>query len=283
MLSFSNSCDGYYRSIDVRFCKRCSNACSFCIERNGIKQCGCTNVAEITKSTLSSDRDNVLILGGEPLEEIEKARDYVKNIRKYKKHIYLTTSLPKDIYEHPDTFYEIMEMLDGLNVSLQHYDPDINNDVLNAGFRHDRIQMLEGICRKWPHKVRVSINLVKGYIDSRKEIDKFLDVMESIGVKHVKINELQNEEEIYVSFEKAYGMKLKSPYAHGCQHDVSIRDNMRVTLKRACFCVNSNLEASFADLIKAVLKKLMNIHPEPQVVIYENGMVSNGWIQKKEG
>lgn len=283
MISFKNSCDGCYSaySLDLRALKACDNKCSFCIERCGIDSLGETDVKKLIQSTLTSGKGTVLILGGEPLLIIPKILEYTKGIRDSVGEIYLTTSLPWAVEENWDDFSELMGLLDGLNVSLQHYDKDINNDVLHASSRHDRIKMLGKICDSWADKVRVSINLVKGYIDSKEEIDNFLSAMEAIGVKHVKINELQGCEDTYVSFEKAYGMKLKSPYAHGCQFDIDIHDGMRVTLKRACFTINQNLDASFADFVKVIAKKFMKKQAAPQMVLYENGDLSVGWRQKK--
>ena len=85
-------------------------------------------------------------------------------------------------------------MIDGLNVSLQHYSPKINNDVLQARHRFNRIAALADILKyeDFANKVRVSINLCKGFIDTKEKIDTFFEVMESINCKHIKINELQD-------------------------------------------------------------------------------------------
>lgn len=282
-MKFTNSCDGRYSeySLDCRALKGCDNNCSFCIERCGIDSLGETNVEKMIKSTIESGKKTVLILGGEPLLIIPKIKEYVAAIRGQVKEIFLTTSLPKTIYENWGEFSEIMEMLDGLNVSLQHYDWQINNQVLDASSNHNRIEMVQKICETWADKVRVSINLVKGFIDSKEEIEEFLNRMDAIGVKHVKINELQDNEEDYVSFCDVYGMKLKSPYSHGCQFDINIHDNVRVTLKRACFFVNKNLYATFSDLLKVIIKKIFNITATPQTVMYEDGTLSLGWKKKK--
>lgn len=279
-MKFKNSCDGFYSSsLDVRFTKSCDNNCPFCIEKNGICSQG-VDVGKMIESTLNSEKETVLILGGEPFLEIENLRKYVLSIRNHVEKIYITTSLPKTIADNWFCFKIIMELIDGLNISLQHYDWKKNNDIMRAKSNHNRIELLEEICSidRYSKKCRISINLVKGQIDTKEKIDLFLRKMEEIGVRHIKINELQNSEDLFISFEKTYGIKLKSPYSHGCQTDINLPYNMRITLKRACFCVNENLDATISDFFKAVLKRFMKIKAT-QVVMYESGMLSNGWMQ----
>lgn len=289
-MKFNNSCDGCYAdSLDVRFTKACDNHCPFCIERQGIcaKQ---IDVESMIDSTIKSGKRNILILGGEPLLEMEQVFRYIMGIRGYVDKIYLTTSLPYTIIEKWDLFEQIVLFLDGLNVSLQHYSSKINNEVLHASSNHDRIALLQKMCKNdmISRKTRVSINLVKGYIDSKLEIDRFLSMMEMIGVRHVKINELQGSEDLYVSFEKSYGKRLQSPYSHGCQTEIELPNhNIRITLKRSCFCVNNELTASIGDVVKAFIKMLLKQKkgalPKPhQMVVYENGLLSDGWMKLEE-
>lgn len=122
-----NSCDGIYNdSLDVRFTKMCDNNCAFCIERGGIDSLGKTNVKKLIKETIMSGKKNILILGGEPLLNIKDVLEYVVGIRDYVDHIYLTTSLPESISQNYNCFLQIVDYLDGLNVSLQHYNKRIN-------------------------------------------------------------------------------------------------------------------------------------------------------------
>lgn len=283
-----NSCDGVYsNSLDVRFSKKCDNNCSFCIEKKGI--CGMeTNVEKLIASTKESQKETVLILGGEPLLDLPKVLEYVKGIRGFIKEIYITTSLPKSIEEDWEVFCELMTLIDGLNVSLQHYYPSKNNEILRASSKHNRINLLATMCenKEFAKKIRVSINLVKGSIDNKRDLDIFLCVMQEIHVEHVKINELQDSEDLYVSFEEIYGMKLKSAYAHGCQTDISLPNySMRITLKRACFKVNENLQATFMDCCKAIIKSIWGNGKKytstSKNVLYENGDLADGWITQK--
>lgn len=120
-----------------------------------------------------------MILGGEPLL-LPHVLLLLKGIRSFVDHIYITTSLPKTVEDNWNTFTKIMGYIDGLNISLQHYDPEKNNDILHASSRHDRIALTKRICNAYADKVRVSINLIKGQIDTKEEIDTFLKKWKSV-------------------------------------------------------------------------------------------------------
>lgn len=284
-MQFQNSCDGFYaNSLDVRFTKVCDNNCKFCIEKNGISGKE-TDVNAMIESTIKSGKTIILILGGEPLLKIEQVLEYINGIKDHVNEIYITTSLPKTIESHKNTFNKIMNLITGLNVSLQHYDPIMNNKILHASSNHNRINILQQICQNetFANKTRVSINLVKDAIDSKLAIDIFLNIMQELNVKHVKINELQNEPDLYVSFEDTYGIKLPSPYSHGCQTEIKLPNyKLKITLKRACFCVNDNLTATLPDLCKVLIKKYTHKQPTSQfMVLYEDGTLRNKWEQKQ--
>lgn len=283
MISFTNNCDGVHDdSLDVRFTKACDNDCAFCCERGGMKAKP-MNVEALIQSTISSRKSTALVLGGEPLLFPEELLAYVSGIRPFLKEIYVTTSLPKEAFteENYPLFCQIMEVINGLNVSLQHYKWKKNNEILKASSNHNRFDLLkEKILPKWAGKVRVSINLVKGGIDKKWKLEKFLKKCQRIGVRHVKINELQGCPKLYVSYEDICKKKFPSPYAHGCQTEIKMKcaKKLRITLKRCCFMAERSQKATKADLKKLRYKKKTGLYETVQVVAYEDGMLSNGWI-----
>jgi len=271
-----NSCDGKYNSVDVRFTKSCDNNCSFCIEKNGLLSLGEPNVEEMAKSVLKTGIKDVLILGGEPLLYIDRVLNFVNLIREHVDTIYITTSLPRTIVQNWKNFEKIMETIDGLNVSIQHYDPKINNDILRANNRHDRIELLRQINIRHSSKVRTSINLVKGSIDTKEKLLKTLSKLEFNGCSNFKINELQDSSE-YVSYEEIMKETLPNPYSNGCQTKIKIENiQASVLLKRSCFAVEKTKKANIFDLIKVISRmfyKKSNIFR----VVYENGYINKGW------
>lgn len=283
-----NACDGIYDSLDVRFTKACDNRCSFCIEKEGLQSLGNTDVDKLIKSTLESNKKDILILGGEPLLTPELVLKYIKGIRESVDTIYLTTSLPKSVISGDDNFAfkKIIKLLDGINISIHHHLDEINNSVLDSTNPYNRIEFLDKML-KWDEfakKARICCNLVSGYIDSKESIDSFVSYMSLIGVRHIKLNELQNvDADTYISFEDVYKIKMKSPFAHGCQTDVSDifkQFNMKITLKRSCFC-NKDIsisKATLGDLLKCVYKRINTKSSGSNLkVLYENGDIYDSW------
>lgn len=275
-----NSCDGRFSSsLDVRFTKACDNACAFCIERPGLGARP-MDVQAMVDSALADPHSTVLILGGEPLLYLDKVIAFVKAVRSAKSEVFVTTSLPRLLAGRVDSFLELVSLLDGINISLAHYDFVRNNDLLLASSRYDRIGFLAQLLSfpDFAFKARVSINLMAGGIDRAEDLTYFLDLLSQMGCAHVKLNELQGVPDLFVSYESIMGVKLPSPFAHGCQEDLEPVGSMRVTLKRSCFLVEPSLQASAADLVKIAVRKLLPVRPSTQSVLYEDGFVADGWL-----
>lgn len=288
MFSMKNSCDGFYKdSLDVRFTKACDNACPFCIEKCGIDSLGKTNVDEMVNKTLESGKKEILILGGEPLLFPNEVAKYITKIRPHVEKIFITTSVPKTLHPNNAIIAYIMDSIDGLNVSLQHYDSDLNNSLLVASNKHNRLEVLRLLNVRWASKIRVSVNLVSGYVDSKEELENFFSKMSDLGCEHIKINELQHvSAQEHVSFENICDIKMKSAYAFGCQTDITDKKyfnnhSIKTTLKRSCFIVqdSSIAQASFFDVLKALYKRIIKVKSNC-TVLYENGTLSNGWKTK---
>lgn len=276
-----NSCDGIYDSLDVRFTKSCDNNCSFCIEQNGLSDQGEASPEDLISSTIESGIKSVLILGGEPFINSERLYSYVKGIRTHVEEIYITTSVPKSFILKEELVYKIIELVDGLNISLQDSNWEINNRILRASSNHNRTLVLSKLNTVYSDKIRVSVNLAKGGLDNKYKVGRVLGTLQSIGCKHVKINELQSSD-LYVSFEDMFDIKLKSPYSSGCQAEIDMSSygikNMKVTLKRSCFLVEKSRKASIMDLVKSVTKIFVK-RENKFAVMYENGKLERGWIQ----
>jgi organic radical activating enzyme len=284
-----NSCDGYfYDSVDVRFTKQCDNNCAFCIEKDGIKDQN-QNVKEMIKTTIEQNKKEILILGGEPFINVKKLHEYIFGIRNNIEKIFITTSLPKTIDLNNPLIHEILDTIDGLNVSIQSIDYEVNNQILKAASNHNRLDILKELNIKWKDKIRTSINLVNGGIDSKEKLLNSLSFLYNIGCKNIKINELQEVSiQQYINFENIMNIKMKSPYAFGCQTNISNMfdfNGLNITLKRSCFQVqpkearNVNIFDFFKFLIKTyfISQKKQNTP-----VIYEDGSLKSGWIKSKK-
>ena len=231
-----NSCDGIYGSLDIRLTKRCYNHCSFCIEKKlGVstrrKDPDTTkmldNILTINqdlRSTLipNQDIESVLILGGEPLLHFEDLINLIRWIKLLSKlKIYVTTSLPVDLVTYPQ-FEELVTGVDGVNISYHSGWKETNAAVYygskyNTYLETKKREYLVRINKRYSHKIRINLNLSKCGVDSLNDLRYALNTFAELGCNWVKINELQDSPEYYVSFEDLTEEDLPSPYAHGCE------------------------------------------------------------------
>lgn len=281
----NNCCDGIYNSFDVHFTSVCDNRCAHCIDcKYEGKHIVKPDVKAIADSIVSNSKgyDDVLFLGGEPCLFLPELIDCIKRIRAGSGlKVYVTTSVPKTMHHNPKLLNELLELVDGINLSVQHYKEDIADKIRRTKSQYDR----QAFYRTFPHKekTRINLNIVKPFLYEKDDILACLKHYDDMGFPEIKLSEIQHGSEYFVSFEKVMGIKLKSPYCHGCQTWIDMRPFIpgykgRLLLKRSCFLCESTLKASGMDFAKALYRA---VTPKPQNkygVVYEDGTISKGWI-----
>jgi molybdenum cofactor biosynthesis enzyme MoaA len=275
-MTFNNACDGVFNSIDVHFTSDCDNRCDFCIDKKSLNITD-IDIGKMANKIKKYGRDKtIIILGGEPFLYPKKLYQFICMIKPYVKEIFVTTSLPTINLIHED-YCRILKIVDGLNISLHSVEWKLNNKILNAKSNYDRISYIQKLLLDYSGKIRINLNLTKQGINNKKELFYSLGTLEDMGVKNIKINELQNDEKNYISFEKIMKVKLKSPYAYGCQQNIDIVKGVNVILKRSCFVVEKSLKASFIDFFKIIYKAFFYKSNGFFKVLYESGELKNNW------
>lgn len=280
-----NCCDGIYNSFDVHFTSVCDNKCKHCIDSiyagmNIIKP----NPRAIAKTIIenSDGYDDVLFLGGEPclfLEELYECITLIKEATNLK--CYITSSMPKTCKDKYELFLKILDLVDGFNISAQHYDECIADKIRNTKSKYDRQQFYAELPHK--EKIRINLNIVKPYLYTKKDIINTLKHYDDMGFPEIKLSEIQHGKDYFVSFEKVMGIKLKSAFSNGCQTWVDMKLFIpgfkgKLLLKRSCFMCEETLKANLADGIKVMYKYFRRPKEGHYGVVYEDGTLSNGWI-----
>ena len=279
-----NCCDGIYNSFDVHFTSACDNKCAHCVDQ-------CYEGMHIVKPDVDAiantiiqnaeGLDDVLFLGGEPclfLEELIECVEKIKCATNLK--VYVTTSVPKICYDNRDRFVYLLALLDGLNISAQHYDETVADEIRKTKSQYDRQKFYDSLPMK--EKIRINLNIVKPYLYTKEELINCLNHYDKMGFNSIKLSEIQHGAEYFVSFEKLFGIDLKSPYSHGCQKYLDMDSiipgfKTPVLLKRSCFMCEETLKASLSDGIKALLS--IGRRPKNKYgVVYENGALMKGWV-----
>lgn len=279
-----NCCDGIYNSFDVHFTSACDNKCAHCVDacyegKKIIKP----NVDAIVKTILSNKDglDDVLFLGGEPCLFLDELLECVKKIKAQSNlKVYTTSSVPKICYDNREKFIELLSILDGFNISAQHYKEDIADEIRKTKSQYDRQAFYASLPYK--EKIRINLNIVKPYLYTKEDLIACLSHYDAMGFNSIKLSEIQHGAEYFVSFEKIFGIKLGSPFSHGCQTYVDMSKiipnfHTPLLLKRSCFLCEETLKASAADGCKALLTLFRK--PDNKFgVIYEDGSLEKGWI-----
>lgn len=279
-----NCCDGVYNSFDVHFTSICDNKCSHCIDKcfdgTGINK---PNVEAIVKTIVDNREglDDVLFLGGEPCLYLDELLDCVIQLKeKTNLKLFVTTSVPKICFDEYNKFVKLIELLDGINLSVQHYKEDVADEIRKTKSKYDRQKFYNSLPHK--DKIRINLNIVKPYLYTKEDVSECLMHYDKMGFNSIKLSEIQHGKDVFVSFEETFGIKLGSPFADGCQTYLDmnkILPNFKtpVLLKRSCFMCEDSLKASFKDGVK-VIYKLFNKPNNKYGVIYENGSLEKGWI-----
>lgn len=264
----ANSCaGGYGNCLDVKITNACNANCAFCIEKGG----WCPEsrpVRELAKETINSEAETVLILGGEPtlypyLEE------YLKLIRPWKAHIYMTTngSMLRDGLTE-----KIAPYLDGINISIHHFSEMRNDEVYNKAGFHVSFEALR-IAIKALHtagvSVRINANLVKGLLETRDDVEAMIAFSRDyLKANEIRFSELQNCEDLWVDSRKIFPELPEDPFCAGCEQNLSQYKDIRVRIKMTCGRVNK-------------LRPAVETNPARSgktEVLYPNAIRSHGWV-----
>ena len=279
-----NCCDGKYNSFDIHFTSACDNKCKHCID-NKYAGLGITrpDVKAITDTIIQNANgyDDVLFLGGEPCLFLSELLECVAILReKTKLKLYVTTSVPKVCYDQKEQFFELIHKLDGINLSVQSHNEEVADTIRCVKSRYPRQEFYASLPEK--DKIRINLNIVKPHLYTKEDIIACLSHYNRMGYRDIKLSEIQHGKEFFVSFEDIFGIKLPSPYSHGCQSVVDMRSwipdwDGTLLLKRSCFLCEETLKASTSDLVKSICKCFIK-QDNKYAVIYENGQLSKGWI-----
>jgi organic radical activating enzyme len=268
----------------VHFTSACDNNCAHCIDKKfeGTGVCR-PNPDAIAKTILDNKDglDDVLFLGGEPCLYLDELIECVKKIKANSNlKVFVTTSVPYVCKQKYDTFLALIEMLDGINLSVQHYREDVADQIRRVKSKYDRQEFYAGLPHK--DKIRINLNVVKPFLYTKDDLTSCLRHYDCMGFNSIKLSEIQHGTEAYVSFEKTFGIKLPHPYSGGCQTYLDTSQILGgfktpLLLKRSCFMCEETLKASLADGLK-VISHLVSTPKNKYGVVYEDGRLEKGWI-----
>ena len=279
-----NCCDGIYNSFDVHFTSICDNKCAHCIDSKyqgfNISK---PDIKAISNTIIKQQDgyDDVLFLGGEPCLYLQELVDCIKLIKANTAlKIYVTTAVPKICKDKYTLFLELLSLVDGINLSVQHYKEDISDQIRLVKSKFDRQKFYNSLPNK--EKIRINLNIVKPYLYLKQDIIDCLNHYDKMGFNEIKLSEIQHGKDYFVSFTETFGIKLGSPYFSGCQNYIKMNKIITdfktpVLLKRSCFMCEETLKASLMDAVKVGFKFIAPRTPNKYGIVYENGVLTKNW------
>jgi organic radical activating enzyme len=279
-----NCCDGIYNSFDVHFTSACDNKCAHCVDMRfsgmGVAK---PNVAAIVDTMVKNQMglDDALFLGGEPCLYLDELMECVKQLRQMTTlKLFVTTSVPKICHDRRDDFVELIDLLDGVNLSVQHHRENVADQIRRTESSYDRQVFYAGLPHK--DKIRINLNIVKPFLHTREDISDCLRHYDAMGFNSIKLSEIQHGEGVYVSFADTFGIKMGSAYSEGCQIYLDMESILPgfltpVLLKRSCFLCEDSLKASLGDGVKMVAN-IFRGAKNKYGVVYGDGTLTKGWV-----
>ena len=120
--------------------------------------------------------------------------------------LYVIISVPKICHDKRDRFVYLLSILDGLNISAQHYKEDVADEIRKTKSQYDRQAFYNSLPYK--EKIRINLNIVKPYLYTKEDLTACLKHYDAMGFNSIKLSEIQHGKDYYVSFEKTFGIKL---------------------------------------------------------------------------
>lgn len=192
----------------VKITDRCNAHCPFC----------CNDSEHTVSSTLfNADKlfyvihaivsngiklNRISLTGGEPSLCPERVLDLLQRISESEECAFTQVQLNTNGLNNDSLILIRHPRLDSISVSLHHYDKEKLSALYGRKIEFNPIAETKDIA----DKLNISCNLIKGYIDSTKEIERMIHYAESYGVKTIGFVSLISKnkycEERFIDFRK---------------------------------------------------------------------------------
>ena len=198
---FNNKVDIYHPcNLNIFITNSCQNKCFFCINHKNrnidISDEEYYNALEKALKELSNKGFEITITGGEPTLNPER---FVKTLELCKKYNFpcrtvSTTgfNLLKNYNNKPLCQHMIENnFIHNINISRMHWDEDRNLEILNGlNITNSNIKTLATFFKLNDAEMRISCNIIPGYIDTFDKMLNFVDYYRGLNVDTVMFREL---------------------------------------------------------------------------------------------
>ena len=229
----NNPCSGKYgKCLDLKLTNECNGACPFCIESKGYSPKDTANPEKLAEKINAQDIQTVLILGGEPL----LYPDIIKLLSLIRKNINIVLTTNGSLLT-PDLASAMTPYIKGMNISIHHSTSKKHEELTKIALNSETLY--RSIHVFGTAKIRINCNLVRGYVDSLKEVEAMYDLAKRLGVTKIRFAELQNCPALYVDARTIFKKIPADPFKDGCEITIPHKD-LEILLRVTCGIVNKN-------------------------------------------
>ena len=250
--------------------RRCNVDCKFCEYHNGTSEIDVKKKKNTLNWLLSfCNITTIHFTGGEPTLEIDKLKQLCKIIKQSDRLI--TTSVNTNGTRLKEL--ENIKELDNIALSRHAVDDTENREI----FRSNLLPTAEDIRNfKDKHKLHLSCNLIKGYIDSEEKILQYLEFASTLGINDIGLVSLMNINEFcnqhYVDFGSLNIRETERLTKSRCFKNISDE-----TGKICCKCENYLYRASNMNLISMYHRYAIKNNEIADYLVYENNVLKQGF------
>lgn len=250
--------------------RKCNVNCKFCEYHNSVSDINIEKFSKTLDWLLSfCDITTIHFTGGEPTLELDKLKQLCKLIKQ--KDRLITTSVNTN-----GTRLEELENIEELdNIALsRHAIDDVDNREI---FRSDLVPTVDEIKKfKDKHKLHLSCNLIKGYVDSKEKIIEYLEFTSTLGINDVGIVSLMNIndfcEQHYVEFNNLNIKETEQFVKTKCFKNIS-----EETGEICCKCENYLYRASNKNLVSMYHRYAIKNNEIADYLVYEDNALKQGF------
>lgn len=267
-------------NVNIFVTEICQNNCAFCINRKTNENVNMRyltddeyiNGLHILFDELDCKNYEATITGGEPTLDTFKFIKTIQLCKQYgvKCRTVSTTgiNLMQTFNKKPICQYMIENgFIHNINISRMHYDELKNAEIFNGkNISNDDIKRLALFFKMNDAEMRISCNLIKGYIDDAEKMINFVNYYRNLGVETIMFRELEKCKCNVVDLTDIINEKLKTfkyvKTLHGMIYDVDVY--------------------IYKDMIVKHYKTLKDINKEIIYSLsYKNGFIKNGFTGDK--
>jgi organic radical activating enzyme len=257
----NNPCSGKYgKCLDIKIINTCNGNCPFCIEAKGFIPKDVSSAEKLAESVNGQNINTLLILGGEPL----LYPDIVKFVFLIRKDINIIITTNGSMLT-PDLAKGLTPYVKGMNISIHHSTSAKHRELTKIDLNGDTLY--KSVQAFGPDKIRINCNLVKGYVDSTKEINAMYDLTKRLGVTKIKFAELQNCPALFVDASTLFSNIPSEPFEKGCEITIP-KKGMEVIVRVTCGIIDRN---------KPAVVEPSGRNAQTQIM-YNDMQVVHGWL-----